>query len=85
MPSRGRKSVWFVCKCMFCSGICAYNFSNVTVVDEKVTYFHQYPRFCHRSGTTVFSIPSAIICAYYHFASAISHRVGLFEPAVQVI
>ena len=35
-----------------------YTLSNVILVDEKLTLFHQYLRYC---GTIVFSIPSAIL------------------------
>ena len=37
-----------------------YSMSNVILVDEKFTLFHQYLRCRHRSGTIVFSIPGVI-------------------------
>ena len=41
----------------------SYSLSNVTVADEKFTLFHQYLRYSHKCGTTVFSIPDAILWA----------------------
>ncbi len=38
-----------------------YSPSNVIVVDEKSTSFHQYLRYSHKCGTIAFSTPSAII------------------------
>ena len=38
-----------------------YHLSNVILVDEKFTSFHQYLRYCHKSGTIVFSIPGAML------------------------
>ena len=37
-----------------------YSLSNVILVDEKLSSFHQYLRYCHKSVTFVFSIPGAI-------------------------
>ncbi len=34
--------------------------SNVVIVDEKFTLFHQYLRYSHKWCTVVFSIPGAI-------------------------
>ena len=38
-----------------------YTLSNVIIVAEKSTSFHQYLRNCTKYGTILFSIPSAII------------------------
>ena len=38
-----------------------YTQPNVIVVDKIFVSFHQYLRYCHESGTTVFSIPGAIL------------------------
>ena len=40
--------------------ILLYSLSNVIPVDEKFTALHQYPRYCHKSVTILFSIPGAI-------------------------
>ena len=37
----------------------AATLSNVILVDEKLTSFHQYRRYSHKCGTIVFRIPSA--------------------------
>ena len=38
-----------------------YSRSNVILVDEKLSPFHQYLGYSHKCGTITFSIPSAII------------------------
>ena len=38
-----------------------YTLSNVILLDEKLTSFYLYLRYCHKSVTIVFSIPGAII------------------------
>ena len=38
-----------------------YSMSNVILVDEKSTLFHQFLTYIHTCGTIVFSIPGAIL------------------------
>ncbi len=38
-----------------------YSQSNVILVDEKFTSFHQYMKYCHKSVTIVLSIPGAVL------------------------
>ena len=59
-----------------------YTLSNVIQLDEKLTSFHQYLRYCDKCGTIGLHIPSAIILAKSHFASTICHIVGLFEYVI---
>ena len=35
--------------------------SNDVLADEKFSPFHQYLSFCHRSGTSAFSIPGTML------------------------
>ena len=55
-----------------------YTLSNVILVDEKLTSFHQYLRCGHKSVTIVLSIPGAI---QFHIASLDSARLS-FEHAI---
>ena len=38
-----------------------YTVSNVILVEEKLTALYHYLRYCHKGGTIVLSIPSAMI------------------------
>ncbi len=59
-----------------------YSQSNVIMVDEKLASFHQYLRYSHKCGTTLFSVLSAIIWAYSHIASLVSVRFSSFEHVI---
>ena len=43
------------------TNVASYSMSNVILVDEKFTLFHQYLRYWHKGGTIVFSILGAIL------------------------
>ena len=45
-----------------------------TVVDDKIDPFHRYLRYCHRSGITIFTIPS--------YTDTSLNNSGLFEQVL---
>ena len=60
----------------------AKSLSNVSMVNEKFVSFYQKLKFYDESGSTVFSIPRAIICAGLNFISIRFSEVGLFKYVI---
>ncbi len=50
--------------------------------DNKFASLHQYVRYCHKIGTIVFGISSAIIWAYFHFSSIRFNQFDLCEHVI---
>ncbi len=74
-----------LCLCSVLPGLACGHWgevSNVIMVDEKFTSFHQYLRCRHKSVTIVFSIPGAAVWVWSHIASLVSARLRLFEHAI---
>ena len=59
-----------------------FSLSNVILVDEKFSSFHQYLKYCHESVIIMFRIPGAILLAYFHIASMFSAGDCLFEHPI---
>ena len=56
-----------------------YSLSNITLMEENVSSFHQRFRHCLKGGKVVFSIPSAIKATQLHFVTIRSPNLAILS------